>query len=427
MKDEPIIQDRPKRRRKSGRNRNLNLIIFVVVFLVLIVAIPYYLFVPREETFKLQQYEQAAVTVRDFIKNVSASGTVVASDKSVIKSEIPGTVIGIFYQPGEIISKGDILVELASDELEDDLQTAESEYQKKVKEQKQLVLDHQRNIQQFDENTKSAEEEYEAIKAEYPVWEQLYQLGEISKSQLEAEKKKVEQAAKKINDLQENRVYTIDKYELDQEALAGIIADYERNVKKLQEDIDSCKIAADIDGKLVTLPVKIGDSIQIGNTIAEVIDDTSLIVEGEVSQNVIDAVEVGQKVNINAGSNQYIGEVTFIAAIANESNIAIEVAFDQVPAELRPQTSVALDIQVGIFEDCLALPRGRYLSSGMERYVYLIDGEKGIKTQVSFGLINGNYVEVKAGLAEGDMIISGSYDSFIHLDEIEINPEGGID
>lgn len=425
MKNEPIIQNRPKRSKKSSRN--LNLIIFILVFLGIIVAVPYYFLTPKKETFKLQQFEQAQVRRQDFRKNVSASGTVIADEKAVVKNRIAGTVVGLFFEVGDLVNQGDLLVELASEDVVEEFRKAKTDYQKKIQEEKRLVLEHQRNIDQYDQDIAQAEVDYQRLKAKLPTWEKLFELGEISKLTLEEERSKVELAEKKIDQLIATKQYAIEKNQLEKDGLAESIVASKKEIEKLEADLESCKITAPIAGKVVSLPVKLGENVQAVSTILELIDDQSLLVVGQVSQKVIDAVKVDQKVQINTGNEIYPGRVTSIAQIANEGKIEVQVEFDQVPAGLRPQTTANLDIQVGLFKDSLALPRGRYLSSGLERFVYQIAGDRAEKVEVTFGLINGNFIQVKSGLEEDAWIITSSYDNFIHLEEIEINPEGGFE
>lgn len=425
MKSEPIIQNKPKKRRKTGERRNLNLIIFVLVFLALIIAIPYYLFVPKEEKYLLKQFEYAQVSTHDFTKTVSAQGEVVAAKKVTVKSKITGLVVKLSHVPGDIVEQGDLLIEIAAETLREDLKDAQTQYEKKIQEKKQLLLDHNRQFEQSKQQILDAEIQYQKSFQQYPTYEKLYELGEISLAQLEEEKMGVEKAKKAIEEARETKEYTVEKQKLEIEAIEEAITNHTETINDLEKKLANRMIYADFAGKLVELKVELGDSIQEGATVAEIIDESSLMIEGKVSQNMIDNVEIDQQVEISTGSRSYSGKITYIAAVAEEGNIEIKVAFDDVPQELRPQTSVNLGIRVGEFKDRLALPRGRYLSSGREKYVYLIEDNQAIKKEVTFGLVDGNYIEIKAGLSKTNKIITSSYDNFIHLDQIQIYPEGG--
>ncbi len=73
------------------------------------------------------------------------------------------------------------------------------------------------------------------------------------------------------------------------------------------------------------------------------------------------------------------------------------------------------DVAVGDFavvvviEDCrrdvLAVPDSAISRSGLQRYVYVKDGENSVKTPVTAGMSDGVYTEIRSGLAEGDQVL----------------------
>lgn len=425
MKNEPIVQKRPKKNRNSAKKRNFNLLIFVLFFLGVIVAVPYYFLVPKEVAFKLQQYEQAKVVSKDFLRTVSAKGKVIAGTQKELTAFIEGTVEDIFVKPGDRVKKGDVLMQFASESLEEDLKKAVADYQQKLTERGQYLLDHKQNLKQLDQQIQEAENLYQRLTKQLPTWKKLFELGEISKFKFEDEQKNLHDALLTWNGAKESKEFAIEKYDLKLEEIDGFLQELTAQVEELRELMQATRILAEIDGKVVNIPVQSGDELQKGKTVVEIIDEGSFLVKGEVPMTSIKSVEVGQKVQIDTGAAKYTGEVAQIAAVAKESVVEIDVMFEQIPNDLRPQTAVTLGIEIGEVTDALALPRGRYLSSGHEMYVYKIEDEKAYKTRVTFGLVNGNYIQVKSGLEEGDQVITSSYDNFIQLDEIVLRPEGG--
>lgn len=428
MKDEPIILNPPKKRPRTGKpgwKNNWGMVIFIVFFLALIVAVPYYLLVPKTEAFKLREYELAQVGVRDFVKTVSAAGTVVASEKLSILALADGEVIRVLVKPGDMVKKGDLLVELSSDQLKEALTKAQIQYQKNVKARSELRLESEQKLQDFDKQIATSQTQLERLKKEVPAYEQLFNLGEISQMSLEDERKKLADANQALADLEEQKRYTVQRQRLDMEEAETAINESLKALVETQGKMTSCEVRAGIDGKIISLDAKVGEEVKAGKTVAEIINEQSLMVEGKVELSDVQTVETGQTVKVDAGGQTYTGRVTYISPVADESKVKINVNFDQPATSLRPQATVNLDIETGVLKDRLALPRGRYLTSGDEKYVYKISGKKAVKTQVAFGLANDDYIEIKDGLTKNDLVITSSYDDFIHLDEIQLNPEGG--
>ncbi|AZR73554.1 hypothetical protein BBF96_09235 [Anoxybacter fermentans] len=427
IKNEPIIKARPAKRRKTNKIRNLKLLLFILIVLTLIVIIPYYLFVPKKEVFKLQEFEMARVGVCDFIITVPGQGTVVAGEETEIKVPIDGTVVKVNAQVGSLVKKGDVLIELDYEQLKEELTKAEFQYAKKIREKEQLMLEHERELKQLEQEIEDLTELYEKAKEQLPIWEKLFELGEISKAKLEEEREKLDNTYKSLIDTKDLKKFTIKQQQMAVEEINAAIEEQAQVVEELKKNLRFTRIRATIDGRLIDLSVKVGDRLNPGSIVARIINDKSFMVVGEVSLADINAVKVGQPVKIVVGGYVYTGQVTSIAPVARESVVEINVNFDQVPEDLRVQTSVSLEIQVGVLKNRLALPRGRYLSSGQERFVYRIEGDIAKKVPVNFGIVNGNYIEVKSGLEKGDLIIISSYDNFIHLDEIQVNLEGGLE
>lgn len=425
MKNEPIIMNPPKKRRKKKGGKNLSLVIFVMVFLGLIVAIPYYFLVPKEETYKLQHFDFAKVSVRDFVITVPAQGKVVASEKVEVVAPANGDVIQVYCKPGDLVQKGDLLVELESEKLREDYAKAESQYHEKNTEMATLKLQHEIKVKELNQEIADQESSLQKLKKELPTWEKLYDLGELSLAQYETEEKKIEETIRILADSKEMKQYQLRIHQISLEDIEAVIADSLKSMEKIKKAMEKNRVRADITGKVIAIPVKIGNSIQIGETVAEIIDETSLLVEGEVALTAIEDVAVGQLVAIRVGGQNFPGKVSYISPVAKESAVPIQVQFEQVPENLRAEAAVSLEIETGVLKDRLALPRGRYLSSGQERFVFVVDENNAEKKEVTFGLINGNYIQVKAGLQEGDQVITSSYDNFSHLLTIKINPEGG--
>ena len=66
------------------------------------------------------------------------------------------------------------------------------------------------------------------------------------------------------------------------------------------------------------------------------------------------------------------------------------------------------------------------MSTGGERFVYLVNDDTAVRTNVTFGIVDGSNVEVREGLQAGDNIVSSSYEAFKEEAEIGLITEGEI-
>ena len=76
---------------------------------------------------------------------------------------------------------------------------------------------------------------------------------------------------------------------------------------------------------------------------------------------------------------------------------------------------------MGLIENAFVLPRGPYLSSGNYSSVYVVQPDGTAKKQTaSFGITDGNFIQVLSGLESGDRVITSAYQEFIHLPTISL-------
>ena len=158
-------------------------------------------------------------------------------------------------------------------------------------------------------------------------------------------------------------------------------------------------------------------------------DLSSQIVELNVAPGQTERFGIGTAVTISLGQAEYAGEIAYIAPRAEQGtdgpSVLVRVDFLEEVSHLRPYSSVSANIHLQLQKDSLYLPRGAYLTSGQQLFVYVIDGKRAHRQDVQFGMLDGNAVQILRGLTLGEQVIISSYDAFRHLEEIEILPQGG--
>ena len=128
---------------------------------------------------------------------------------------------------------------------------------------------------------------------------------------------------------------------------------------------------------------------------------------------------------VTIGSDTMNAEIIKIGKIAtmDDDGLSAMVTVRAKPdtdKSLTPGASAVASITLGIENNVLLLPRGSYLTTGSQKWIYRIEGDKAYKTEVNFGSIEGTEVEILSGLSEGDRIITSSYQNFIDEEVIEI-------
>jgi HlyD family secretion protein len=159
-------------------------------------------------------------------------------------------------------------------------------------------------------------------------------------------------------------------------------------------------------------------------------DPASAIVELEVLEQYSALLAIGQSVRLTVGSANLTGGITSIGKVAQQSSDGLGATLvvkvrpdpDGTTKLLLGNTAVGT-LDLGVKANAMTLPRGPYLTTGSQRYLYKVDGTRARRVVVTFGVTEGNTVEILSGVEPGDTIITSGYQNFAEYEEIEL--EGG--
>lgn len=431
--NEPIVPERlrnkQQKRKSSGSQKQASLIIFTILAISLVAYGAYYFFMPKQESFVLDFYTYASVEKRDFLETLDVKGTIIPKSVVSIEPKIAATIEEIFVVEGQDVQEGEALLRLYSEDAVNEKNSAETELGEAKAKLAQLKIDQEletdteeTKVIDAHDNLKLAEEQFELQKI-------LYGYGSIPRVDLEKAEQSVETAKRRIIQSERELALLTRKHEAEQEAIEKTIAISEEKLAKAQNKIDNFIVTAPFAGRVLSLKIPNNRIVTAHQDLGELADLTNQVVELEVAPGQTERFGLQTPVQISLGQRDYAGEVSYIAPQAKQgtdgATVLVRVDFLEQVDHLRPNSSVTANIHLQLHENNLSLPRGAYLTSGQQLFVYVIDGKTAKKRDVRFGLLHGNAVQIVSDLEEGEKVIISSYDAFRHLDEIEILPEGG--
>ena len=170
-------------------------------------------------------------------------------------------------------------------------------------------------------------------------------------------------------------------------------------------------IEAEFDGRVNAVSVAEGDSVSAGDPLAQVADFTHLKVTLRVDEYDIADVQVGQKCTVTATATEktFDSEISSIDYISSSGgNVAYysAVAYVDVDEGVYPGMQVTVSIPREEAENVVVLKMDALsFDEKNSAFVYMYD-DAGALTEVpvEVGVSNGNYVEIRSGLSDGDMV-----------------------
>lgn len=168
---------------------------------------------------------------------------------------------------------------------------------------------------------------------------------------------------------------------------------------------------ASFDGRINTLDVSEGDTVAANTQLAQVVDFNTLSVSIRVDEYDISEVYVGQACTVTSTSQEKSFETT-ISSINYVSGSSGNVAYYTATADVTVDEGIYPGMQASVtipqesVENVVILKMDALsFDFNNQAYVWMQD-ENGelYQVEVEVGVDNGNYVEIKSGLTDGDTV-----------------------
>lgn len=193
-------------------------------------------------------------------------------------------------------------------------------------------------------------------------------------------------------------------------------------ITKSSASFSSTLIRSTIDGLILDVPIKVGNSVIMSNTfndgttIATVADMSDLIFRGNVDETEVGRIHEGTPVKITLGALQnmkFDAVLEYISPKSVENNGANQFeikAAITVPDSItiRSGYSANAEIELQRANNALTVPESTIEFSGDSTFVYVLTDsvptQKFTRRQVQTGISDGVNIEIKSGLKANEPI-----------------------
>jgi HlyD family secretion protein len=427
---EPIIQEQKiKAFRNPNQKRQRRIAVIVVVAVLGLVAGGYFLLAPREELYRLRDYDTAVVLKGDLAQITQASGTVAIPTTLSVLSPETGYATLLTVQEGEVVREGQLLARIDVPDLEDDLADLQADLRVKEQNLASSIEQDRFALQKLEQSLKYAEEDILEAQEEVERIKQLVAINASRGSDLDAAEVELRALLRDKEQLEleikENKVLSV----LSEKSQRASIELDRTAIQRLEQRIAASSIESPMGGEVLEIADDLavpGSLISANQVLFSIADRSSAIVELEVSETYSGLLETGQPVELTVGSRQLTGTVTAVGMVAVASSdgigstVTVKVKPDDSSEALVPGASVVGELEVGQQRDVLYLPRGPYLTTGSQKYLYVVEGDYAVKREVSFGTVQGNDIVILRGVEAGEEVIVSGYQNYIEYKSVKL-------
>ncbi|ADY54603.1 efflux transporter, RND family, MFP subunit [Syntrophobotulus glycolicus DSM 8271] len=321
---------------------------------------------------------------------ISVSGILDAEQSAAVSSQLTGTVTTLNIKEGQAVRKGEVLLSLDKRDLSLQLQLAQSNYRKSV------------------EAVNQAKISYDDAQKAYNRYQELYQTGSVSQQDYE-------QITSKLN---------LAKSQYETAQGSGLDA-AQNSIQTIENNLDKADLKSPLDGVIASCNVTPGESVTTGTPIVSLVSEQNLILNGNISESMVNYLKVGQKVDIITDSvpgTTYSGTIIFISPVSVSTGqfFPVKIKVENANHTLRIGMTGSASIKYEINAP-LAVPNTSLFQQNGSDYVYLIKDGKAVRTPLKLGLAGDAYTVVISGLNPEEQIIVSEPLNILDGDSVTIS------
>ncbi|OFX21543.1 MAG: hypothetical protein A2041_02465 [Bacteroidetes bacterium GWA2_31_9b] len=394
-------------------------VIIVIVFLALFNII----FGDKSSKLNVEKDKITIETISDgvFTDYIALIGTVEPIRTVYLDAIEGGRVEDILIDEGNMVKKGDIILELSNTNLILEISNNEAAVSRAVNEFQNTKINLQLQTINRKQNLIETERQLKLQKRQFEYNRELFKQNHISKEEYERSTEQYEatkqQYALLIDVLKTDSVFR----EVQVKSMENQIKRMEDNLKIIQGRLDNLFVKATTDGELASLNPEIGEVINYGTRLGtiNILDDYKLRVE--IDEHYIARVKRDLPASFDFNGSDFAISIDKVYPEVNNGRFAVDMVFtSQKPDQIRIGQTFRIKLELGESKQALLIPRGGFYQSTGGQWVYVVDpsGDFATKRSIVIGRQNPKFYEVIDGLKVGEKVIVSGYENFNEKDKL---------
>jgi HlyD family secretion protein len=364
----------------------------------------------------------ATLTVGPIEASITASGVVVPEMERVLSSPLDARVLRILARPGTALKAGSPVVQLDVSESVLGLEKLVKDLRIKENKQTQTRLALEKSVVELDSKIEIKRLELQGAEARLKGNQALYAERLISSDALRQSEIAVKQAQAELAQLQSQRNNAERTTAVELEGLSLERSAADKEVVEARRVLELATTKSDRDGVLTWVLLQEGALVRRGDVIARIADLSSFRVDANVSDVHAGRIRTGMPVMVRISDALRLqGAVAEVYPTVENGAVRFAVAIDErAHAALRPNLRVDVLVITDRKPRVLKVARGPFADGTGVRPVFVVRGNRAVRTAATLGVSSFDEIEVVSGLAERDEIIVSDMRDYVHLTEVKL-------
>ncbi|NQZ25952.1 MAG: HlyD family efflux transporter periplasmic adaptor subunit [Colwellia sp.] len=374
------------------------------------------------KSIPLSQLSFQTVAKGDLDIYASAYGEFASAKERLLTAPALGKVSEILVRPGTKVNPDTIILHLTNPKLVQEVNAANGQLAQQLAQREAFKYEQQSERLNYQGRIADIEAEIEKAQLELSVNKNLMDLGVSSKIELQRAKLAVKQESRRLGFEKKKYKQFIEMqgHQLTQRDIT--ITQQQAQVALLEQQLDDMKVKAGIKGSLQTLEIELGQSVQLGQSLAKVGSDEELIARLRLPQNQADQIDINALVLIDTQKGIIKGHITRIESVVSNGSVLAEVVIDEaLTSNARPALSISAQVFVRNQQGANYIEQVPGFRPRSKQSVFVRDTNNNLNQRnVTFGELSGNKLVITAGLQSGEQLVSSDTQKYNQYQQLSI-------
>ena len=414
-------QDRPVERSRWKNRRRWLIALAVLAAAGVALALVLTRWLASERSVAGARLRIAKVERGTLVRDAAVTGRVVAAVSPTLYAPVPGTVT-LSIRAGDTVKKGDVLANLQSPELENELQRERSTLAQIEAQLGSARIGTGKQKLEARREQDEAAIALTAAKRELQKAEQAWKVGAIPEVEFQRARDALDTATIRDQNARaqsklsgQSAGFDLKTAQQGYERQRLAVADLERRVAELT-------VRAPVDGVVGTLSVADRAVVPANAPLMTLVDLSQLEVELAVPETYADDLGIGITAEVRIGATTANGTLSALSPEVVDNNVLARVRFaGKQPEGLRQSQRVSARILIEERADVVMVPRGPFLEAHGGRTIYVVDDGIAVKRSIRVGATSVSSVEILEGLSPGEKVVIAGSEDFEDAGTVRIN------
>jgi HlyD family secretion protein len=383
--------------------RRYGLLAGIVAVLLLLMVWSARAWLSSDKVMPRDRVRTAVVERGPFVRDVAATGLVVAAISPTLFAEAPGTII-YKVRAGDSVRVGDVLGVVQSAALTNEYERERAGLASADAALNRQIIEVRRQILKSSQDSDLAKVQITAAEREFKRAEDAWGIHVIPQRDYERARDDLETAKLNYAHAIETGGLEKDSLQLELRSQRATRDAQALLVSRLHERVEALTLKSPVSGMVATLSQQERAQVPENAPLVTVVDLSALEIEFQVSESYANEIRSGMNAEISLDGRQLTGIVAGISPDVRNAQVTGRVRFSAQPKGLRQNQRASVRIVLDQRDDVLKVARSPFSDSD-SKFAYVVHDDAAVRTPVEFGAAAIGEIEIRNGLNVGDTVV----------------------